>query len=136
MRESIRMRDRSYKMRHYSAALAVLFAAFIAFVPSELLCPANIETSNQFFTAPIFAAALPSVPTVMASRAQRAWVLEAAKQNAHYAAAGNLAVPPGIESYTFGSEPGLIHRFQPHTSLSDCDRAPPLPPLPTFTTIS
>src|SRR5262245_8944600 len=121
------MRGRFHRTRRYSAALSVLFAAVIAFVPPDLLPHLlNIEAAKHFYPAAILAVAYPSVPTVLAaSRVQPTCASEAAKRNAYHAIAINLAAEAGIESYTYSNEFELIHRFQPHKCLNDCDRAPP-----------
>jgi len=128
------MHSRSYKVRNYSAALYLLLAAFIAFVPHDLLPHlSNIATPDRFHEARILAVAFPPAPTtIAASRAQRTWVSDAAKQNDQTAEAGNFFVPPRTGSYTRGLDLRFVHHFHPHICLADCDRAPP---RLSFTTI-
>src|SRR5262245_8449233 len=110
----------SYKVRNYSAALYLLLAAFIAFVPQDLLPHlSNITRSDQFDEARILAVAFPPAPvTVAASRAQRTLVSDGAKQNAQFAVARNFIAPSRIESFTYGLDLGFIHQIQLHTCLT------------------
>jgi hypothetical protein len=121
------MSGTSYKMNKYRAAFYLLLAAFIAFLPADLLQPlSNAAPAGPFHSVPMLAVALPPGPAVVAaSRAQQMSISAVVRQNSHHAITASFYRQPGIGVRRCGSRFEHAPRALLHKSRHNCDRAPP-----------
>jgi hypothetical protein len=115
-----------YGKLHKNPILSLVFAGFIAFLPTD---PgphlSNNEPSSQFQTARIVGVALPPASAISTPRAQPTWVSAAAKQNTHYSVTRAFFSTPGFQFWRCGSEADRTYWLKPRQSGHKCNRAPP-----------